>query len=171
MKKELVPRMAARTTAAVRLLSYSYKEDCQTASPRGGVARAGNLLANLFKKAAIAEMIHVERAAERILFLRGEVEMKTAEPVQKIHEVRAMLERAARMEEESAKEYNEWANLCGANNDSASKRLFEDLVAEEETHYDQYMTEVENMEKFGDRYLALQSIERSKSISNPRPAE
>ena len=46
-----------------------------------------------------------------------------------------------------------------------SKKLFEDLVADEEPHFDQYDTELDNMAKFGDRYLALQSIERSKTRS------
>lgn len=128
-----------------------------------------DLLAALFKKTAIDEMLHIERAAERILFLRGDVEMAAAEEVEKIHDVRKMLERAAAMEEESAKEYNVWANECGANADSASKRVFEDLVADEERHYDQYMTEMENLDRFGDRYLALQSIERSKSVSANAP--
>ena len=32
-------------------------------------------LANLFKRTAIDEMLHTERLAERILFLKGEVEM------------------------------------------------------------------------------------------------
>ena len=127
-----------------------------------------DLLSNLFKKTAIEEMLHVERAAERILFLKGEVVMQVAEPVQPTTDVRKMLERAAAMEEQSARDYNEWANTCGANADSASKRVFEDLVAEEERHYNQYMTELENMDKFGDRYLALQSIERSKVVSAPR---
>jgi bacterioferritin len=124
-----------------------------------------DLLAGLFRRTAIEEMIHIERAAERILFLRGEVKMEASEAVQQIHDVRKMLERAAAMEEQSAKEYNEWANECGANADSATKRLFEDLVADEERHHDQYMTEMENIDKFGEGYLALQSIERSKSLS------
>jgi bacterioferritin len=124
-----------------------------------------DLLASLFKKTAIEEMLHVEHAAERILFLKGEVEMAVAEKTEKIHDVRKMLERAAAMEEQSAKEYNEWANTCSANADSATKRLFENLVADEERHYDQYMTEMENMDKFGEKYLALQSIERSKTVS------
>jgi len=126
-----------------------------------------DLLAGLFKKTAIEEMLHVERAAERILFLKGEVEMVAAEEVQKIHDVRKMLERAADMEEHSAKDYNKWANECGNNADSATKRIFEDLVADEERHYDQYMTEMENLDKFGEKYLALQSIERSKTVSAP----
>lgn len=121
-----------------------------------------DLLANLFKKTAIAEMIHIERLAERILFLKGEVEMTASAEVQKIHDVEKMLKLAAKMEEDSAKEYNLWANECAANADSISKQLFESLVSEEETHFDQYDTELENLKKFGDNYLALQSIERSK---------
>ncbi|MBU2506048.1 MAG: bacterioferritin [Bacteroidetes bacterium] len=121
-----------------------------------------DLLANLFRRTAIAEMLHIERLAERILFLKGEVEMKTISEVQKIHKVEEMLKIAAKMEEESAKEYNLWANECSANADSVSKQLFESLVSEEEVHFDQYDTELENLKKFGDSYLALQSIERSK---------
>jgi len=35
-----------------------------------------DLLAGLFKRTAIEEMLHIERIAERILFLKDEVEMK-----------------------------------------------------------------------------------------------
>ena len=125
-----------------------------------------DLLAGLFKRTAIQEMVHVERLAERILFLKGEVEMKTAEEVQKIRDVKKMLELGAKMEQESAHEYNVWANECSANADAVSKKLFEDLVSDEEGHFDQYDTEIDNMAKFGDRYLALQSIERSKNVAS-----
>jgi bacterioferritin len=128
-----------------------------------------DLLAGLFKRTAIEEMLHIERIAERVLFLRGEVEMVPSAEVEKIHDVRKMLERAAQMEESSQMDYNRWANECGTNADSASKRLFEDLVVDEERHGDQFLTEMENMDRFGDRYLALQSIERSKNISAGAP--
>ena len=124
-----------------------------------------DLLAGLFKRTAIEEMLHVERLAERILFLKGEVEMEVSESVQKIHDVKQMLELARKMEESSAKDYNIWANECSQNADAMSKKLFEDLVMDEERHYDQYDIEVDNMDKFGERYLALQSIERSKNLS------
>lgn len=130
-----------------------------------------DLLAGLFKKTAIQEMGHVEKLAERILFLKGEIEMKVLHEVQKITEVKEMLRVASKMEEDSAKEYNLWANECAKNADSASKQLFEGLVAEEERHYDQFDTEMDNLENFGDRYLALQSIERSKNISAGRPKQ
>jgi bacterioferritin len=124
-----------------------------------------DLLANLFRKTAIEEMMHIEMIAERILFLKGEVEMKAAMDVKKIHDVKEMLQLAADMETHSAEDYNKWANECSKNNDSATKKLFESLVDDEERHFDQYDTEMDNMKKFGENYLALQSIERSKSIS------
>lgn len=128
-----------------------------------------DLLANLFKRISIDEMMHVERLAERILFLGGEVEMETSQAVKKIHDVKEMLALATQMEEQSAEEYNIWANECSKNNDAISKQLFESLVADEERHFEQYGDEVNNMRKFGDNYLALQSIERSKSIAAARP--
>lgn len=123
-----------------------------------------DLLAGLFKRTAIEEMLHIENLAERILFLKGEVELKPTVEVSKIHDVKEMLALACKMEDESARDYNHWANECAQNADSVSKKLFEALVADEERHFDQYDTEMDNLGKFGDKYLALQSIERSKSI-------
>ena len=130
-----------------------------------------DLLAGLFKRTAIDEMLHVEKLAERILFLKGEVEMVVGEEVKKIHDVKEMLELATEMEMSSVKDYNNWANECAKNADSVSKKLFEELVIDEEGHYDQYDTELDNLAKFGDRYLALQSIERSKSRASGQPAD
>ena len=129
-----------------------------------------DLLSNLFRRTAIEEMMHVEKLAERILFLKGEVEMKASQDVKKIHDVKKMLEMAASMETGSVKDYNNWANECSAIPDSASKKLFEALVDDEERHFDQYDKETENLTKFDDNYLALQSIERSKDIGAGKPA-
>jgi bacterioferritin len=130
-----------------------------------------DLLSNLFKRTAVEEMLHVEKLAERVLFLKGEVNMKLLHEVQYIHDVKKMLELAAEMESSSVKEYNEWANECSRNADSVSKKIFEALVDDEERHFDQYDKEIDNLEKFGDNYLALQSIERSKNIAAGRPTE
>jgi bacterioferritin len=123
-----------------------------------------DLLANLYRKTAIEEMMHVERLAERILFLGGEVEMKSSAEVEKNHDVREMLALSIKLEEKSAEDYNNWANECSKNADSASKKLFEALVDDEERHFDQFDDEIANLKKFGDNYLALQSIERSKNV-------
>jgi bacterioferritin len=128
-----------------------------------------DLLAGLFRRTAIEEMLHIERIAERILFVKGAVKLAPSEPVREITNVAKMLERARAMEEQSAQDYNRWANECSANADSISKQLFESLVADEERHFDQYDTEMENLAKFGDQYLALQSIERSKTRAATMP--
>ncbi|MCB9246719.1 MAG: bacterioferritin [Flavobacteriales bacterium] len=124
-----------------------------------------DLLAGLFKRTAIDEMIHIEKLAERILFLNGDVNMNAAHEVKRVKDVKEMLETARQMEMDSAREYNEWANTCSANNDAISKQLFEALVADEEKHFDQYDQELDNIGRFGVNYLALQSIERSKNLS------
>jgi len=130
-----------------------------------------DLLAGLFRRTAIEEMMHIEKLAERILFLKGEVEMLAAHPVKKIHDVKEMLELASKMETESARDYNLWANECAHNADSATKKIFELLVEDEERHFDQYDKEMDNLVKFGDNYLALQSIERSKNLAGGKPVE
>jgi bacterioferritin len=124
-----------------------------------------DLLAGLFKRTAIEEMLHIERLAERVLFLKGEVELKASAEVSKIHDVKEMLTVASKMEEGTVLAYNRYANECSANADSMSKKLFEDLVMDEERHYDQYDTELGNLGQYGDNYLALQSIERSKAVA------
>jgi bacterioferritin len=124
-----------------------------------------DLLANLFRKIAIEEMIHIERLAERILFLKGDVEMQPSTKTEKLHNVKDMLTEAKTMEEDSIKFYNELAIECGSNADSVSRKLFEELVMDEERHYGQFDTELQNITKFGEQYLALQSIERSKVLS------
>lgn len=128
------------------------------------------LLSSMFRRIAIEEMLHAELLAERILFLKGEVEMEVSGPVEKITEPEEILKKAAAMEEKSVHDYNLWANESAANADSATKKIFEQLVADEEGHYDQFDTEVDQLKKFGDRYLSLQSIERSKKLESGTPA-
>ena len=124
-----------------------------------------DLLANLFRKIAIEEMIHIERLAERILFLKGDVEMRPSTKTEKVSNVKDMMTEAKSMEENCIKLYNELAMGCGTNADSVSRKLFEELVMDEERHYGQFDTELQNLTKFGEQYLALQSIERSKGLS------
>ena len=123
-----------------------------------------DLLANIFKMTAIQEMMHIERFAERILFLGGDVEMKASNEVTKEKDPEKMLKWAMGSEEEAIVEYNNWAIECANAADSQTKQLFESIIADEERHYDQFDTEYKNLKKFGDRYLAQQAMERSKKV-------
>jgi bacterioferritin len=121
-----------------------------------------DLLSTLFKRTAIAEMLHIERLADRVLFLKRTIEMKASEEVKQITDVKAMLEFARQSEEDAIVMYNNFAIECGTHADSVSKKLFEELVLEEEGHFAEFDDEMENMLKFGEQYLVLQSMERSK---------
>jgi bacterioferritin len=160
--KELLNKAAADELSAVHQYMY-FHFHCDD--------QGFDLLAGLFRKTAIEEMMHVEKLAERILFLKGDVIMKPAAEVKQVKDVKGMLELARQMEEESARDYNKWANECSANADSISRQLFESLVADEERHYAQYDAELDNIARFGSNYLALQSIERSKTTSSGSPVK
>ncbi len=125
-----------------------------------------DLLSALFRRTAIQEMTHIELLAERILFLKGEVMMKASAEVTLTQDVAGMLEMSRMMEENSARYYNQWANECSANNDSVSRKIFEQLVAEEEAHYAQFDHELDKVQQFGESYLALQSLPRSQNLSS-----
>lgn len=159
---ELLNKAAADELAAVHQYMY-FHFHCDD--------QGYDLLANLFKRTAIEEMLHVERIAERILFLKGDVSMEVSEPTKYIRDVKDMLTLARSMEEGSARDYNLWANECAQNADSVTKKLFEALVEDEERHFDQFDVELDNLQKFGDKYLALQSIERSRNSAMGAAAE
>ena len=115
-------------------------------------------LSQLFKRIAIQEMGHVELLAERILFLKGDVAMVPAGPVEKILEPEAILVKVMAMEEDGVRTYNQAAHECAANADAATKQLFERLVGDEEGHFDQFEKQHDNIKRFGLSYLALQSF-------------
>jgi len=118
-------------------------------------------LSVMFKRIAIEEMGHVEHLAERILFLKGDVVMQAAGPIETITDPEAMLAKAAGMEEQSAKDYNAAALECSANADSVSKQIFEQLVQDEERHFDAFEKQSDNIKRFGLSYLALQSFNQT----------
>ena len=122
-------------------------------------------LATLFKRTAIVEMGHVEALAERILFLKGDVEMSAAAPVEKIVDPAAMLAKARAMEESSANAYNQAALECAAEADAASRQIFERLIGDEEGHFAAFDRQLENIQRFGPSYLALQSFEKPPAIA------
>jgi bacterioferritin len=115
-------------------------------------------LAAMFRRIAIMEMGHIEILAERILFLKGDVEMVAAGPVTKIDDPQEILKGAAKMEQGAVEVYNRFAMESSANADSATKQMFESLVNDEETHFDEFDKQLDNIKRFGPSYLALQSF-------------
>ena len=124
-------------------------------------------LSIMFKRIAIEEMGHVEHLAERILFLKGDVNMQAVGPIETITDPQEMLAKAAQMEEGSARDYNAAAIECSANADSVSKQIFEQLVQDEERHLDTFEKQLDNIKRFGLSYLALQSFTQAPEPGGP----
>jgi bacterioferritin len=125
-------------------------------------------LAELFRRTAIQEMGHVERLAERILFLKGDVTLVAAGAVERVRDPQAILACARSMEEQSIVDYNDFALECARNADSVSKQIFEALVADEERHFDGFDRQAENIQRFGPNYLVLQSFSTGAGEAAPK---
>ena len=115
-------------------------------------------LAALLKRIAIVEMTHIERIAERILFLKGDVNMVASDSVKRVTEPEEILAKAAQMEQAAVEMYNDFAVQCSQHADAVSKQLFESLVVDEEGHFDQFDRQLDNVKRFGLSYMALQSF-------------
>jgi bacterioferritin len=124
-------------------------------------------LAAMFKRIAIQEMGHVERFADRILFLKCDVEMVSAGPVEKLTGLQKILARAATMEHEAVGIYNQFALQASQNADAATKQLFEAQVNDEERHFDEFDKQLDNIKRFGPSYLALQSFTKAPEEAEP----
>jgi bacterioferritin len=69
-----------------------------------------------------------------------------------------ILAKAAEMEKNSTRDYNKWARECAENLDAASKKIFEELVGDEEMHFGAFDKQQDHIRQFGPAYLALQSF-------------
>jgi bacterioferritin len=119
-------------------------------------------LAKYFKKTAIDEMRHVEMLAERILFLEGEVKMLLSKPIKNFNKVEEMLAYARQLETETVENYNARSKETSAAGDGATHQMFQDLIVQEEEHFDHFRLEQDNMKEFGEQYLALQVVDNLK---------
>ena len=111
-------------------------------------------LASKFKEIAIAEMKHAEKLAERILFLKGEPTSKPDGLPKKGQKIAEMLNTNMALEATAMKMYNEAAMVCAAEKDQISKELFEDLLKDEEDHFNYFDNTKDHVDKLGAAYLA-----------------
>jgi bacterioferritin (cytochrome b1) len=68
-------------------------------------------------------MEHIAALSERILFLKGDVTLQASDPVERIQDPLAILEKAMKMEESSIIDYNNFAIECGKGADAKTKQL------------------------------------------------
>lgn len=127
-----------------------------------------HFLAKMWRRVGISEMRHIEELAERILFLKGEVDMNPSFRTKPLHGVEEMLSLAFELERSTIDRYNAWAKEASEHSDAATHTLFRRLIEEEERHMDTFDIERENLRAYGKEYLALQSIAHAKAEERDR---
>ena len=119
-------------------------------------------LSQILRRIAIAEMRHIEEFSDRVLFLEGDVDMNPSFHTRQIVDPKEMLRFAVQLEQHTIDTYNEASRIASEHRDAVTHKLFQDTIAEEEAHLDTFRTELDNLERYGDDYLALQSDAGSK---------
>jgi len=88
---------------------------------------------DIFRRIAIAEMKHAERLAERLDYLNG-VPSTQPDPIFVMGSLIEMLEQDEQDEEGAISLYKQAIQVAAMEGDYTTRRLLEEILAEEETH-------------------------------------
>jgi bacterioferritin len=111
-------------------------------------------LAAKIKLIAIDEMRHAEQFAERIKELGGEPVTGHDGTIEKGQKVEGMFIFDAELEDDTIDTYNQFLLVCRENGDSISMKIFEQIIDEEQIHFNYFDNVHEHIEKLGNTYLA-----------------
>lgn len=111
-------------------------------------------LAAQVKLIAIDEMQHAEKFAERVKELGGEPVSEMPDAVQKGQKVQVVFTFDAKLEDDTVDAYNEFLKICTENGDSISAKIFEDIIAEEQEHFNYFDNVRSHIDELGPAYLA-----------------
>ena len=113
----------------------------------------GELAAKL-KLIAIDEMRHAETFAERVKELGGEPVTDYPGKVAKGQKVEKVFPFDAGLEDDTIDKYNQFLLVCRDNGDSISMKIFEDIIDEEQIHYNYFDNVDGHIKQLGDTFLA-----------------
>jgi bacterioferritin len=111
-------------------------------------------LAAKIKLIAIDEMRHAEQFAERVKELGGEPVTDFAGKVVRGQKVEKVFVFDAGLEDDTIDTYNQFLLVCRENGDSISMKIFEDIIDEEQIHYNYFDNVDGHIKQLGDTYLA-----------------
>ena len=115
-------------------------------------------LAKKERKELIEEMQHADKLAERIIFIEGFPNMQQLNPLRIGQNVKEVLEADLEGEYDARTLYTEAREVCRAASDYVSMKLFEDLLADEESHINFLETQLRLLGDIGaERYGLLQA--------------
>jgi bacterioferritin len=117
---------------------------------------------------AIDEMRHAEMFAERIKELGGEPVAGHAGKIERGQTVEVIFAFDSDLEDDAIDAYNQFLLVCRENGDSVSMKLFEQIIEEEQIHYNYFDNIQGHIDKLGDTYLA--KIAGTPSSTGPGPS-
>lgn len=116
-------------------------------------------LAKKEKEESLEEMVHADKLIERILFLEGHPNLQTVAPLNIGTNVKEVLEADLAGEMEALASYRKSREICEAESDYVSMKIFDELLVDEEGHADFLETQIELLEKIGEeRYGMLNAL-------------
>ena len=110
--------------------------------------------ASKIKLIAIDEMRHAENFAERIKELDGEPVSELSSKITKGQKVADVFPFNVKVEDDTIETYNALLEVCRANGDSVSARLFERILDEEQIHDNYFANMANHIKTLGDTYLS-----------------
>jgi bacterioferritin len=111
-------------------------------------------LATRIKEIVLVKIIHAEKLAERILFLKGGLISKPDTPSKKSQKIPEMLATDIALERQTVKMYSEAAAICASEKDQTSKDLFEEFLSDEKGHLNFFENIKDYVDKLGEAYIA-----------------
>ena len=96
------------------------------------------------KKIAVTEMRHAEAIAERLFYLGGKPTTKP-EPIFVGETLKEMMEQDRRDEEGAIQLYKQTIELAKKEGDETTKRLFRQILSDEEEHHDTFTSLLEEI--------------------------
>ena len=111
-------------------------------------------LAAKIKLIAIDEMRHAEMFAERVKELGGEPVAGHEGKIAKGQPVEKIFSYDSASEDDAIDAYNQFALVCRENGDSISMKIFEDIIEEEQIHFNYFDNVHSHIDNLGETYLA-----------------
>jgi bacterioferritin len=113
----------------------------------------GDMAAKL-KLIAIDEMRHAEMFADRVEELGGQPTTEAAAKSIKGQKVEEVFPFDANLEDNTMATYNDFLAVCRENGDSSSLKLFEQIIEEEQIHFNYFDNVSEHIKNLDGTYLA-----------------
>ena len=92
---------------------------------------------DIFREIAITEMKHAEEIAERLAYLGGTPTLKP-DPIFVGESLKEMLQKDVKAEEEAIALYKQTIKVADKEGDITTRRLFEEILGQEEDHHDTF---------------------------------